>query len=105
MGLSCLSVEDDGFIAQETDTHKLKSQETSMIFYYFYSLSFHLWDLRHRGPTGVRAYPKSLTFFIKNVQNLKIKVELVCHYGEKIEQKQLFHVPLMLVKAHHWPFS
>lgn len=85
-----------------TNSHHKKP---AWFFYYFYSLSFHPWDLRHRGPTGVRAYPKSLTSFIKNVQNLKIKVELVCHYGEKIEQKQLFHVHLMLVKTHRWPFT
>lgn len=64
--------------------HKLKSQEASTIYYYFNSSSFHPWDLRQCGPTGVRAYLKSLSFFIKNMKNVKIKVELACHYGKKV---------------------
>lgn len=84
MTLLSVLVEDNEFIAQETDMHKLKSQETSTIYYYFYSLHFHPWNLRQCGLTGVRAYLKSLSFFIKNMKNLKIKVELARHYGKKV---------------------
>lgn len=69
MTLLSVLVEDIEFIAQETDMHKLKSQEASTIYSCFYSSSFHSWDLRQCGPTGVRPYLKSLSFFVKNMKN------------------------------------
>ena len=45
------------------------TRNSIICYYYFYSLSFCLWDIRHCGPVAVRVYPKSLTFFLKNVKN------------------------------------